>query len=302
MVKIDERLKEQFNRRAAAGWKSTTLSSYRPQSSTTQGVRPGGGILGYASILDPPRNRPFIRPYDLANINSQLRYFRYAQQLQKYDDSQAPQESDKYDQILRNAKHYEVYLARLMLNLRRQRGISYSQGLRYARMAQSLFRQGKSINFVNFALQAFLRKETGELVYNPLFQSYNERKTWFGRYPHPWNYTDPTFREERIFRDKREDRARRDFYIIQGRRLDWLPRLWPDSSSGQTSIRGGRWILIKVVRITKTKIRKTFLHTKTKERIQRYYLEPLPRRHFAGNRRHRDRNYRDYSRRYRRRY
>lgn len=129
----------------------------------------------------------------------------------------------KYDEIKKEADHYTRYLARLMLNLRRASATQF----RGAVSPGSSGRNSSHIYDMYTASQArarnrlspwSFRKETGELVYNPLFQIYAERKTWFTPRRHWWNYRD-SFNQQLISREFREKQARTDFYISQLRRL-----------------------------------------------------------------------------------
>lgn len=202
MVKIDEATKRIFNQRAQAGWKSSQIQVNKPVGS--MGPRWG---WAYQGLLDPPRNRPFIKAY---NPYRGLRYYRFARQYQQY------QQEDKYEKQRRDAEHYTRYLARLTLNARlRRRGANVQSLTQVALRGRGAYQRGRAYRRLAWGL----RHPTGELNYNPLFQSYNERKTFFRPIPHPWNYADPSFRSEIIFRDAREARARRDFYINQFQRL-----------------------------------------------------------------------------------
>lgn len=202
MVKIDDQTKAIFNQRAQAGWKSQ-IQINKPAGAATS---PRWG-WGYQGLLDPPRRRPFIRAY---NINRRLRYYRFARQYQQY------KQEDKYDKQRRDAEHYIKYLARLTLNGRlRRRGANVQSLTQHALRGRGAYQRTRAYRRLAWGL----RHPTGELNYNPLFQSYNERKTFFRPIPHPWNYADPSFRSEAIFRDAREARARRDFYINQFQRL-----------------------------------------------------------------------------------
>jgi len=203
-------------------WKSQVLS--KPPITST-GPRPTTGLIGYAGILDPPRKRPFERAYSL----SPLKYFQYGTQ-------QIYKQKDKYDKEKEEAAHYTKYLAGLMLRLRKQAsGAASHSGLSpdffWQTAHRTLRRYNASRGLARYMLLANrLRHETGELNYNPLFQSYNERKTWFTPRPHWWNYSN-YFQSQRIFRDFREAQARRDYYIKQIRRvgplidqaLEWRP-------------------------------------------------------------------------------
>lgn len=73
-----------------------------------------------------------------------------------------------------------------------------------------------------------LRPQTGELTYNPIFQTYNERRTWLTPRPYWWNTMNKRYHQERIFRDRREYYARSDFYNKQIERLiKLIPTLIP---------------------------------------------------------------------------
>lgn len=91
------------------------------------------------------------------------------------------------------------------------------------------YRQGTSRAATQRLLQAALqqygklpriRKETGELNYNPIYGTYRARKTWFRPYPHIHNVLDPQFYREDI--KGRMRRARRDFAINQIKRISPL--------------------------------------------------------------------------------
>lgn len=206
MVKISEDIRQQFNQRAQAGWKSSQIYINKP--STSISPRWAGAHVG---LLDPPRRRPFINAF---NPYRGLRYYRFARQFQQY------QQEEKYEKQRRDAEHYIRYLARLTLNARlRKRGANVQSLTRYALQGRGAYKGRQSYRAMRYLQAWALRHPTGELNYNPLFQSYNERKTFFRPIPHPWNYADPSFRSEAIFKDAREARARRDFYINQFQRL-----------------------------------------------------------------------------------
>lgn len=85
-----------------------------------------------------------------------------------------------------------------------------------------------------------LRPETGELTYNPIFQTYNERRTWLSQRPYWWNTMNPRYHQERIFRDRREYYARSDFYNKQIERLiklipTLIPPRKPNNGGGERS-------------------------------------------------------------------
>lgn len=109
---------------------------------------------------------------------------------------------DKYDEQKTEAAHYSKYLARLALNAYLKRAKHYREAVE------------KQKPFGHFPR---LRKETGELNYNPIFGSYRARKTWIRPYPHIQNILDPTFYGESI--EGRMRRARRDFYLNQIKRI-----------------------------------------------------------------------------------
>lgn len=186
------------------------MQKYKQRTKPIPKIQPKGrgGPLGYLGIIDPPRNRPFIRPYNLQG----LKYFQYGtQQIYKQQHQE-----DKYDKQLLEAQDYSKYLARLMLNLRRQRGFP-------TQLFSHAYRSYNTYKNRNYGLYDKIRPQTGELVYNPLFQTYGERRTFFYPRPHWWNIRDPYFYSERIFPKAREDRARRDFYIKQAERLSQIP-------------------------------------------------------------------------------
>lgn len=202
----------QYFKGASTVTTTTGKTSYGPQSFY------GGRLLGYGALSSPPRVRPFERGYDL----SALRYYQYgAQQVykQQYYDEQ------KYEKQAVEAAHYTKYLARLMLQLRKQRGLSpmqmYNMYNDALQTVKSTFGYNATLRLMRMGFYDRLRPKTGELVYNPfsnLTGQYGERRAWIWNYRHYQNY-DPQWDKSAIFRDFREARARRDFYIKQIDRL-----------------------------------------------------------------------------------
>lgn len=272
------------------------------------GSGPRVGLTGYAGLLDPPRNRPFIKAYNLSGFNSGLRYFRYSQQLLQ---EHKPQESDKYDDSLQNAQHYARYLARLMLNLRRQRGLSAFQvglhGYRWLSHARQLYRSYSSFRTMQYLIRQ------GYSFYN---RKYRFDEPWQPGMPRPPGYTPaytPPWNRTTIIPPRLQPPWEPPYlppvptppYRPPSRRTwRWRWPRSPDFPDPPQTIRGGRWILIRIVQ-KKTFRKKIWLHTKTKE-VRTTYVptnrQSLRRRQQLVRRRYGYRNKYDTGYRYRRRF
>lgn len=279
-----------------SGWRSSQVTSSVPSQATSPRPTGAGGLIGSASgILDPPRKRPFIKPYNLSG----LRYFQTAlQQLKEPEYSR----SDSYDSQLENAQHYSKYLARLMLNLRRRRGQNTFLGTQYYSHALSYQRKLQRMLYLYRSARA--NRSTRAMYWFINNMKQNPRRFPEIPWPDPFKPTPP----EPILYQQYTAKFRKRY-------LDDPPTPWPGSPSrpetrwtdrfdspNYESLLGGRWILIKVVRISKTQIRKTFLHTKTKERKTRTYYKPLGRRSQSSYYSHRFREQYAGRTRYRRRF
>lgn len=100
----------------------------------------------------------------------------------------------------------------------------YKQG--YSSRAAYMLALRALQQYKQMGLYDTIRPQTGELTYNPIFQTYNERRTWLKSYPYWWNTLNPRYQQERIFRHRREHYARQDFYV---KNIDRLIRILPEA-------------------------------------------------------------------------
>lgn len=293
---------KEFKKHLRPGWKSQTFAQ---STSAKAAVRPRVGSAPYLGILDPPRSRPFIKGYNLRNTSTALRYWNYSRQFLEEPQTETRQ-SDKYDDSLRNQKHYELYLARLMLSLRSRQNYRTRQGF--------VSRSPESLSYQNLMRAVRYAYRFRRMTFYGDRQKTRFDDPWIPSMPRPpgWTPNIPPYLQPpgtTIIRPPR-----------------WPP-FWPPGTTDvpvptpptgkirrlptwrgspplppRETIRGGRWILIRIVRISQTTVRKTFLHTRTKAIRQKYYVEPLSRRHQSNYGRYRYRNHSGFSRRNRRRY
>lgn len=261
-----------------SGWRSSQVTSSVPYQATSPKPTGASGLIGSASgILDPPRKRPFIRPYNLSGLN----YFNFGVQ-QLYE--QRPQEKDKYDQTLENANDYAKYLARLMLNLRLRRGQTSTQG---ALLSHRFLTQYRTYQRLLYQYRSAGANRSARAMWY-ILKSMNRLKR-LPDIPIPPPFDRPIPREPYYFR----------YYTARFRKrfLDDPPtpwamnpqrpsRRWDDRFDYQgEGLTGYRWLLIRVQKISRTKIRKTFQRSDTGEiryKVETNYKSLRRRQQFSN--------------------
>jgi hypothetical protein len=161
---------------------------------------------------------------------------RLSQEQELLFDESKEALKDKYDKQLEEALHYQKYLARVTLNLKRRRQAQL-------RLEQTFARPDIQETIKQAYQKPFLRRPTGEEHYNPLFDTHRQMMLWkpifhkwrMTEYPDPRYYRQPFMRgpfrpEEDMLKE-----AHRRWLSRQIRRATPLPPEEPPRKSNRTT-------------------------------------------------------------------